>query len=36
MSTELANILANNPALIETGLDEDTLAVAGRSEEHTS
>ena len=31
MSTELANILANNPALIETGLDEDTLAVAGGS-----
>lgn len=29
MSTELANILANNPALIEQGLDEDTLAVAG-------
>lgn len=29
MSTELANILANNPALFEQGLDEDTLAVAG-------
>lgn len=26
---ELATILANNPALIQTGLDEDTLAVAG-------
>jgi hypothetical protein len=31
MSNELANILANNPSLIETGLDEDTLAVAGGS-----
>ena len=26
---ELANILASNPALIQTGLDADTLAVAG-------
>lgn len=31
MSTELANILANDPSLIEVGLDEDTLAVAGGS-----
>lgn len=29
MSNELAVLLQNNPALIETGLDEDTLAVAG-------
>ena len=29
MSTDLANILANDPSLIEMGLDEDTLAVAG-------
>lgn len=29
MNNELAVILAGNPALIETGLDEDTLAVAG-------
>jgi hypothetical protein len=29
MSNELTAILANNPALIGTGLDEDTLAVAG-------
>jgi hypothetical protein len=29
MSTDIANILQNNPSLIETGLDEDTLAVAG-------
>lgn len=29
MSNELANILASNPNLIQTGLDEDTLAVAG-------
>ena len=27
--SELATILANNPALIQTGLDEDTIAVAG-------
>jgi len=27
--SELATILANNPTLIQTGLDEDTLAVAG-------
>jgi hypothetical protein len=29
MSNELATILANNPSLIQTGLDEDTLAVSG-------
>lgn len=29
MSNELTTILANNPALVNTGLDEDTLAVAG-------
>jgi len=29
MSNELANIINQNPALIQTGLDEDTLAVAG-------
>lgn len=31
MSTELANILQSNPALVQTGLDADTLAVAGGS-----
>ena len=29
MSTELANILASNPHLVQSGLDADTLAVAG-------
>lgn len=29
MSTELATILANNPLMIQTGVDEDTAAVAG-------
>lgn len=29
MSNELTTILANNPAIVGTGLDEDTLAVAG-------
>ena len=29
MSNELVTLLANNPALVQTGLDEDTLAVAG-------
>ena len=29
MSNELANLLANNPAMVQTGLDEDTLAVSG-------
>ena len=29
MSNELVSLLANNPSLISTGLDEDTLAVAG-------
>jgi hypothetical protein len=29
MSNELMTILANNPALVGTGLDEDTAAVAG-------
>ena len=31
MSNELVTLLQNNPALVETGLDEDTLAVAGGS-----
>jgi hypothetical protein len=31
MSSELANILQSNPALFQTGLDADTLAVAGGS-----
>jgi len=31
MSNELAVLMQNNPSLIETGLDEDTLAVAGGS-----
>jgi hypothetical protein len=35
MSTELATLIANNPALIQTGLDEDTLAVAGGSGNQT-
>jgi len=29
MSSELSVILQNSGALIQTGLDEDTLAVAG-------
>jgi len=29
MSTELQNILKSNPGLVQTGLDADTLAVAG-------
>ena len=29
MSNELATLLASNPSLVQTGLDEDTLAVAG-------
>jgi len=29
VSNELVNILASNPAIVQTGLDEDTLAVAG-------
>jgi hypothetical protein len=29
MSNELANILQNSAAVIQTGLDADTLAVAG-------
>jgi hypothetical protein len=29
MSNELANILQNSAAIVQTGLDEDTLAVAG-------
>jgi len=29
MSNELATLIANNPSLIQTGLDADTLAVAG-------
>jgi hypothetical protein len=35
MSTELATLIANNPALIQTGLDEDTMAVAGGSANQT-
>jgi hypothetical protein len=35
MSTELANLIANNPALVQTGLDEDTMAVAGGSANQT-
>lgn len=31
MSNELATLLASNPSLVQTGLDEDTLAVAGGS-----
>lgn len=31
MSNELVSILASNPSLVQTGLDEDTLAVAGGS-----
>ena len=29
MSNDLVSILSNNPAIVQTGLDEDTLAVAG-------
>jgi hypothetical protein len=29
MANDLATLIANNPALIQTGLDEDTMAVAG-------
>lgn len=29
MANELANIIQNNAAIVQTGLDEDTLAVAG-------
>ena len=29
MSNDLVAILSNNPAIVQTGLDEDTLAVAG-------
>ena len=29
MSNELSVLLQNNPALVQTGLDDDTLAVAG-------
>jgi hypothetical protein len=31
MSTELATILANNPMIIQSGVDEDTAALAGGS-----
>ena len=31
MSNELISILQNNPQIVQTGLDEDTLAVAGNS-----
>jgi hypothetical protein len=29
MANELATLIANNPALVQTGLDEDTAAIAG-------
>ena len=29
MSNDLVTLLSQNPALVETGLDEDTLAVSG-------
>ena len=29
MSNELANLLASNPSMVQSGLDEDTLAVSG-------
>jgi hypothetical protein len=32
MSNELMSILQNNPQIVQTGLDEDTLAVAGNSQ----
>ena len=35
MSNELATLIANNPALIQTGLDADTLAVAGAGANQT-
>lgn len=35
MANELATLIANNPALIQTGLDEDTLAVAGAGANQT-
>jgi hypothetical protein len=35
MANELATLIANNPALIQTGLDEDTLAVAGSGANQT-
>ena len=31
MSTDLISILQQNTALVQTGVDEDTLAVAGGS-----
>lgn len=31
MANELANIIQNLPSIVETGLDEDTLAVAGNA-----
>lgn len=35
MSNELMNILQNNPQIIQTGLDDDTRAVAGNSQNAT-
>jgi hypothetical protein len=35
MSTELQTILANNPLIIQSGVDEDTAAVAGGSGNQT-
>lgn len=35
MSTELQTILANNPLMIQSGVDEDTAAVAGGSGNQT-
>ena len=35
MSTELATLLANNPLMIQSGVDEDTAAVAGGNANQT-
>jgi hypothetical protein len=35
MANDLATLIANNPALIQTGLDEDTMAVAGAGANQT-
>ncbi len=35
MANDLATLIANNPALIQTGLDEDTMAVAGSGANQT-
>jgi hypothetical protein len=36
MANDLATLIANNPALIQTGLDEDTMAVAGAGANQTT